>query len=255
MNNPDLSLPPLLEVVFSTSKVFDENGESLPLDSNVSREEALALNLSVRELRPEKSIEIGLAKGVSTLAILGAIDANGFGHHIVCDPFQGDYGNAGIEMVSRSGFAQWWEFHRKYAEEVVPSIDKIQFAFVDASHLFDLTLVEFVLIDKKLEEGGVIGFHDTWMPSLRKLLRFILENRAYEVWSPAALSPTKQKSSLAAKTSVKIGMSKLLGRIPYAEKLLAPEILEPWESLNVPNLVMLRKIHHDKRDWKHFLKF
>jgi predicted O-methyltransferase YrrM len=256
MINLSLTLPPLLEEAFASSKVFDQNGELVSLDSNVSREEALALNLSVRELKPEKSIEIGLAKGVSTLAILGAIDANGSGRHIVCDPFQDDYGNAGIEMVSRAGLAQWWQFHRKYAEEVVPSIDQVQFAFVDASHLFDLTLVEFVLIDKKLVEGGVIGFHDMWMPSLQKLLRFILENRAYEVWRPAALSTVDQSPPpRSVKSSLKIGMANLLGRIPYAENLLASEILAPWQSLNLPNLVMLRKIHHDNRDWKHFLKF
>ncbi len=115
MINSSLSLPPLLEEAFASSKVFDENGELVPLDSNVSREEALALNLSVREIKPEKSIVIGLAKGVSALAILGAIDANRFGRHIVCDPFQDDYGNAGIEMVGRSGLAQWWQFRRKYA--------------------------------------------------------------------------------------------------------------------------------------------
>jgi predicted O-methyltransferase YrrM len=249
--HPDPILPPLLEEAFATSTVFDSDGCSVPLDSNVSREEALLLNAAVRYLKPVTSIEIGLAKGVSALAILGAIKANGFGCHTVCDPFQLDYGNAGIEMVRRAGLDPWWNFQRKYVEEVVPSIDALQFAFVDASHLFDLTLVEFVLIDKKLDEGGVIGFHDMWMPALQKLLRFILENREYEIWKPPAFDSAVRESSLSVKNRV----FKLIGQVPYVEKILAPEALVPWQGLNVPNLVLLRKIKHDNRDWQFFAKF
>lgn len=248
---PDASLPTLLEEALAKSRVFDENGEEIPLDANVSREEALLLNASISHLKPDQSVEIGLAQGVSTLAILGAIQANGFGRHLVCDPFQANYGNSGIQMVRRAGLEKWWVFYRKHVEEVVPSISSIQFAFVDASHLFDLTLVEFVLIDKKLEEGGVVGFHDMWMPSLQKMLRFILENRGYEVWLPPVVNTVDRKSP----PSAKIKLSRLINSIPYASKYIAPEVLRPWQKLNVPNLVLLRKIHHDNRDWRHFAPF
>ena len=56
---------------------------------------------------------------------------------------------------------------------------RVQFAFIDASHLFDLSVLDFTLIDKRLDVGGVVGFHDLWMPSLQKLVRYILTNRDY----------------------------------------------------------------------------
>jgi predicted O-methyltransferase YrrM len=39
----------------------------------------------VRELRPELTLEIGFAYGVSTLFITEALRQNGRGHHIVVD--------------------------------------------------------------------------------------------------------------------------------------------------------------------------
>jgi hypothetical protein len=42
----------------------------------------------VRELKPENSLEIGLAFGFSTMYFLAAIHANGSGHHVAVDPFQ-----------------------------------------------------------------------------------------------------------------------------------------------------------------------
>jgi hypothetical protein len=75
------------------------------------------------------------------------------------------------------------------------------------------------------------------------------------VWRPAALSTINPEPHRSVRSSVKIGMASFLRQIPYAEKLLASEVFTPWESLNVPNLVMLRKIHHDNRDWKHFFHF
>jgi len=251
MINSEFYLPQILEEVFQSSQVYDETGLTIPLDSNVSRDEACILNASVRHLKPTLSVEIGLAKGVSTLAILGGIDKNGAGRHVVCDPFQSNYGNSSIEMVRRAGLDQWWEFHRKYAEEVVPMLGDIQFAFIDASHLFDLTLVEFVLVDKKLEEGGVVGFHDMWMPSLQKLLRFVLENRAYEVWTPPSIPAHNPKATKSARKQILSSIK----RLPYAEKIVKPEILKPWGEMIIPNLVLLRKQHHDNRNWKHFSPF
>jgi len=248
MTDSGQGLPPILEKAFDTSLVYAENGATITLDSNVSRDEALLLSYAVKYLRPVKSIEIGLAKGVSTLAILGAIRENKIGHHVVCDPFQADYQNAGIEMVRRAGLDQFWTFHRKFAEEVVPTIDSCEFAFIDASHLFDLTLCEFVLVDKKLCEGGVVGFHDLWMPSLQKLLRFVLANRGYEIWSP----PTTQVLNPGRSSSLKVRMASWVGRSPLGKKFLAPEIKKPWQNFNLPNLVLLRKIRNDDRHWTSF---
>lgn len=244
-------LHPILQQVFDTNLVYDDQGNAIPLDSNVSLEEALLLASAIMEIKPSCSVEVGLAKGVSTLAILGAINTIGVGHHVVCDPFQSEYGNAGIEMVRRAGLTHCWEFHRKFPEEVIPNLESVQFAFIDASHLFDLTMMEFVLVDKKLESGGVVGFHDFWMPSLQKLFRFIKNNRAYEIWYPSKFEPNFNRSSFDWKGSVR----KIVRKSSFSQKIFSPGFLYPWADYKLGNLVLLRKLENDSRDWRFFSDF
>jgi predicted O-methyltransferase YrrM len=239
------TLPAELEEVFKTQQVWTSSGEKIPLDSNVSESEARLLYDAVRELRPSRSVEVGLAKGVSTLAILGALAKNGLGNHVVMDPYQDNYQNSGIEMVRRAGLESWWQFHRKFAEEVIPTLGSIQFAFIDASHLFDLTLMEFVLVDKKLEVGGVVGFHDLWMPSLQSLYRYITRNRNYEVWRPDGASSPGARG----RDGWRGVLRGTLRRLPKAERLFTREILHPWGDEGLGNLVLLRKREHDSRHW------
>ena len=244
------SLHPILQEAFRTQRVYDLMGAERALHSNVSEDEAYCLHAAVRQIKPSHSAEVGLALGISTLAILGGIEANGTGQHVVCDPFQEQYQDTGIAMVHRAGLDRFWQFHRSYAEEVIPTLPPLQFAFIDASHLFDLTLLEFVLVDKKLEPGGIVGFHDLWMPALQKLLRFILANRSFKVWQPDGFPlPNSPKCS-----KPKQFLRDVIRQSPL-KKYAAQEFLYPWKECNVPNLVFLQKLAKDDRDWRHFVGF
>lgn len=241
------TLPPILLEALETGRVWDESGNSIPLDSNVSANEVLQLYQVVRHFKPSQSVEVGLAKGVSTLAILGAIAENGAGHHTVLDPFQANYGNAGIEMVRRAGLEEWWTFHRKFPEEVIPGLGNIQVAFIDGSHLFDFTLTEFVLVDRKLDIGGVVGFHDMWMPSLQCVFRFITGNRRYREFPRQADEVRcSRKSNYVWKELIR----KTLSRIPHAGEIFSQGFLRPWRNQGLGNLVFLQKEGKDDRDWR-----
>ena len=50
---------------------------------------------------------------------------------------------------------------------------------IDGSHLFDYVLVDFFYADKLLKNGGYVMFDDTWMPSIKKVLTFVMLNRRY----------------------------------------------------------------------------
>src|SRR6202030_4588893 len=100
------TLPALLLQALASKVAFAPDGTTRPLQSNISREEAEALYSSVRSIQPVCSLEIGLAHGISALAILAAISANGSsGHHYVIDPFQKKYANCGEAMISLAGLA------------------------------------------------------------------------------------------------------------------------------------------------------
>lgn len=244
---PPGGLPAILLEAFATGHVQDGQGQTVPLHSNVSLGEAQSLYRAVAKISPAVSAEVGMAQGVSTLAILQACADARKGVHHVMDPFQSHFGDAGLAMVARSGLQPWLQFHRKFAEEIIPSLPTLQFGFIDSSHLFDLTIAEFVLMDKKLAVGGLLAFHDTWMPSLQKFLRYVLANRAYvvvrEFDAPAPAPPPKTHRPL-------LSWERVIRLIPHHERFLAPEMLQPWNEFALPNLIFLQKTAPDSRDWK-----
>ena len=245
-------LPAILRDVFAERRVFNPRGEAVELSSNVSSEEAALLRAAVSELQPRASVEIGFAQGVSTLAILDALRANGRGHHHVVDPFQSRYYNCGRAMVERAGLASHYTFYERFPEEIIPGLPSLQFAFIDSSHLFDLTICEFVLVDRKLAVGGVVGFHDMWMESQQAFVRYVLANRAYEVWRPkSGDEPVGDRRDAAWKRLLRTALT----RLPGAPRIFAREFLKPWQDYNLGNLVLLRKVAEDDRDWRFHRRF
>lgn len=250
--SPQEGLPVGLEQVFATGTVRDEHGELRRLAGNVTRDEAIALFEIARGLRPTTSVEIGCAQGVSTVAILKALADARHGVHHVLDPYQRQYGNCGIVLARDAGVSGRMVFHESFAEEVVPTLAELQFAFIDSSHLFDLTMSEFVLIDKKLVVGGVIGFHDLWMPSLQKVLRYVLANRAYELLRSIGEYNRPRAERPTAK-SIVAGALRCLPR--RCRRWVAPEALAPWSTLGIENLVFIRKLEPDRRQWTFHREF
>jgi hypothetical protein len=180
------------------------------------------------------------------MAILKALEDNGQGTHHVMDPFQARYNNGGLANVRAAGLQHRIVFHEKFAEEVVPQLPALQFGFIDASHLFDLTLVEYVLIDKKLDVGGLIGMHDMWMASLQKLYRYVSANRAYR--RRQDLEPL-YAPRLTFRSRVKQSIAEALRMVPKSRKIFRPEILHPWSEFNSSNLLLLEKTGVDQREW------
>jgi len=245
------ALPDLLLKAFESKVVFAPDGTTRPLDSNISKEEAEALYSAVRSIKPVHSIEIGLACGISALAILAAISANGSGHHHVVDPFQSNYENCGEAMITLAGFADRHTFLARFPEEVVPQFPRAQFAFIDSSHLFDFTIMEFLLVDKRLDVGGIIAMHDSWMPSIQAVIRFIQANRAYRIcrdYSPGIPTPSLRKRWTAL-------ASRILRRVPGSRRLLNPGVTDPWSTFRLSNLVFLEKMQDDSRDWRFHRRF
>jgi predicted O-methyltransferase YrrM len=245
-------LPPLLREMLATGRYHDPKGVEQTLHSNITAEEAVALHQLVRSLRPMASAEIGFALGVSGLAILSALEANGGeGRHHACDPGQtGLVAGGGLEHVRRAGLSHRLEFFEKFPEEIFSTFPRLQFAFIDASHLFDLSILDFILVDKRLDVGGVVGFHDLWMPSLQKVTRYILANRAYRIH---AASPRAQ--SWTPRQKVKSTLGTVLRSLPWSQRLFTSEATHPWHEFSPGNMIFLEKLADDTRDWRHHVSF
>jgi predicted O-methyltransferase YrrM len=176
-------LPQLLEQIYASGKVEDGSGEALDAFPHaLPREHTEELIRLVREEGARDTLETGMAYGISTIAIAGVHDDS---KHIAIDPYQSsDWRGVGILNVQRAGLADRVRVIEERSDAALPQLVaegvELDLALIDGSHLFDYTLVDFFHADRMLRTGGVVVFHDTWMPAVRQAASFVIENRDYQ---------------------------------------------------------------------------
>lgn len=60
----------ILETILQTETVYDATGKAYRLHSHTRKEQGLFLQDIIRKIKPGKSVEIGLAYGISTFIYL-----------------------------------------------------------------------------------------------------------------------------------------------------------------------------------------
>jgi predicted O-methyltransferase YrrM len=178
---------PVLEEILRTGYCKSENGGLIKVHSEISPKEGKFLQEIMAEVKPQVSLEIGLAYGVSSLFICDALEKTLATRHILIDPLQIDgFQGMGLENLRQAGYEEIIEFYHQPSYKALPQLEakgtKIDFAFIDGWHTFDYTLIDFFYIDRMLRVGGVVALDDANWPSIRKVCRFIVTNCAYSVF-------------------------------------------------------------------------
>jgi predicted O-methyltransferase YrrM len=269
--------------MLSSQQVVARDGSTVPLNSQISREEGDALQGLIRASRPQVSLEVGLAYGVSALYICEALVEVGATKHIVIDPYQ--HGAESIDFVAgtdhtmrvgfdglgllnleRAGYAGLIEFHGEPSFRGLPALEqkgqRVDFAFVDGWHTFDYAMIDFFYIDRLLNVGGLLVLDDTIYPALQKLARYIASHRCYTVVDHgASLVPTRNRRMFDAATA----FLRWCPIRPIAERFFKPEVLTLDASLGLApaHFVAFRKTAEDvlgdgskgSRRWDQHLDF
>jgi predicted O-methyltransferase YrrM len=251
--------------MLSRQHVVARDGSIVPLNSQISREEGDALQGLIRVSKPQVSLEVGLAYGVSALYICEALVEVGATKHIVIDPYQ--YGAESIDFVAgsdhtmrvgfdglgllnleRAGYGSLIEFHGEPSFRALPALERagqrIDFAFVDGWHTFDYAMIDFFYVDRLLNVGGLLVLDDTVYPALQKLARYIASHRRYTaVDHGASLVPTRKRLMFNAATA----LLRLQPIRPIAGRLFKPEVLRLDASLGLApaHFVAFRKTAED----------
>ncbi|MGF1453210.1 MAG: class I SAM-dependent methyltransferase [Opitutales bacterium] len=157
----------------------------------VQRASGLCLHQLVVDEKLDRTLEVGLAHGLSALFICQAHADRGRGRHIAIDPGQENaYADSGVNNLERAGLSGFFELRREPSARALPRLldegVELDLAFIDGFHTFDHALVDFFFLDQLVRTGGYVVFEDVWMPSIRKAANFVRRNRAYELVS---LSP------------------------------------------------------------------
>lgn len=204
----------------------------------------------LRDLRPSRTLEIGMATGGSTIEICRCVQEFEGARHVAIDPFQSSptgWKGKGIERVKEAGFESIVEVIEDFDYLALPQLirdgRRFDFILIDGWHSFDYTLVDFFFADLLLERGGVLAIHDTGWPAVYKVCRFIETHKPYELLSPA---PAVELKSLAARLMRRAGQI-IRGPAAMAE---ARDRRTKWFSL-----VAYRKKKDDQVGDSYFARF
>jgi predicted O-methyltransferase YrrM len=174
----------ILDDMYGSTPLFGtESAEPIALDRTtmISAQQGAAIHDFIRSHSIKKSLEIGFAYGFSTIWILDALQSQ---THVAIDPFQKSYWHGiGLAQVKRLGFEynfRWIDDYSIHAlSDMIRQKERFDFIYIDGNHRFDDVLVDFYLSDQVLTCGGYIAFDDMWMRSVRTVVSFIQNNRAY----------------------------------------------------------------------------
>ncbi len=241
----------ILEKIFDTKNFTNSKNELIKIHSETSKKQCEFIQNIIKINNFSKSIEIGFAFGISTLAILEEVVKNK-GRHLVIDKYQNTiWGGNGVDLINQAGYSTKLDFIEEFCYVVLPSLlekgEKFDFAYIDSTKQFDWLLVDFFYLDKLLEINGVIVFDDLNFPGIRKLLRYISQFPNYKIYSQF---PENYKTSKLKKIAT------LLKYLPNSEKFVKEEILKTDFELGInAHCVAIIKIADDKRNWDWHMKF
>lgn len=176
----------ILHEIMKTGTVCLSDGQTVPLRSNISREEGEFLRKMILMHRPNTTIEIGLAFGISALFMCDALrEINPDFRHYIIDPNQSnEYHNAGLNNLKESGFADNIVFFEEPSEIALPKIldqgHSFDLAFLDGWHTFDHTLIDFFYVNKMLKAGGLVAFDDSTWGSVGRVIDHVLSYPCFE---------------------------------------------------------------------------
>jgi predicted O-methyltransferase YrrM len=185
---PDLAR--VIERIYSRGSVpVEDNGgadsgvESIALfPHSVDRHAGEALRgLAIAE-RAERTIEVGLALGISALFLCEAVLARG-GRHVAIDPFQQEsWRGAGLRTLREAGVQESVDVLPEESQVALPRLlgegRQFDLAFIDGDHRFEGVFLDLYYMTRLIRPGGVVVVDDMWMPSVRTAVAYVERNLA-----------------------------------------------------------------------------
>ena len=130
-------------------------------------------------------IEIGLAYGSSALAIAEALVSLGThgAHHLIIDPFQTQFDDAGWTLITAAGLSDVCSLERDRSQLALPRLVGQGYvadaAFVDGSHIFHNVFVDLAFLRELVRPGGLIILDDCQWPAVATAARYFEVNTGW----------------------------------------------------------------------------
>ncbi len=155
---------------------------------SISPGEGEALGKWVLRENATRTMEIGLAYGLSTLYICDGLIRSGRpdARHLALDPFQATrFANCGLQVLREAGVASLVEHLDEISQIALPAFLKedrqFDLAFVDGNHRFDSVFLDLFYLGRLLPKGGVVFVDDYNLPGIHRAVSFYLSNLNWRI--------------------------------------------------------------------------
>ncbi len=243
----------VIEEIFQSGTVKDENGNVYNIHSNINLNEGKYLSeLIESDQSIIRTLEIGCAYGISSMFICEALANRKNRSHLIIDPCQSKEWNAiGMANLKRAGF-DFFELIEKPSEFVLPKLAEscsgtFDLIFIDGWHTFDHTLLDIYYANLLIRVGGYIVIDDCNWASVSKAVSYLSSYPAYIMYSQV-------QKELGYFKQVK---KKIIDHFPdFLLNYCLPKIIyDRIIRMRYAKVVALKKIKEDNRNWDWFIAF
>lgn len=245
-------LKSLENIIESGSIEINNSGERIPLHSHTSKDQCIFLQQMFDIVKPQRSLEVGFAYGISAISILEMHRQNGSskGAHIVIEP-DNYWGNAAIYNIEKEGLTYYLQIRKDYSDKILTQLFhenyRIQYAYIDTTKQFDVVLQDFYFINKILDVGGVVILDDCggmW-PGVQRVARFVNTLPHYKILS----GHNKMESSPLKKTA-KFVFASIINAMPFSKRMYPTLNIKTDAELGLNfSCIAFQKIAEDQRSW------
>jgi len=234
--------------IISRGEVQTKDGRCLPLHSGTSLEQCRFIQQQMQAVHARTTLEVGLAYGLSAIAICDQLRSTPGSMHHVIDPYQNtrSWDGVGLENLRRAGLQSNYTFYERTAQSCLPWLADsglvFDLAYIDAGKRLDDTLLYSHYILNMLRVGGRAIYDDASMPGVRQALRYLSQDTRFRVVDTYLPDPVSLR-----RRSVEY----LAACLPFKRRLLSPQLVRSNQSLGVAaHCVVIERISDTEPDWK-----
>lgn len=249
----------ILAEILKNKVVSNFAGETFELHSAIDHEEGTFLQQLIQQYKPQNSVEIGCAYGLSSLYICDTLQKNGGSpKHTIIDPFQKtQWHSVGINHLEKANL-NFFELIEKPSEIAMPELlaqkRQFDFIFIDGWHTFDHTLLDLFYANRLLKVGGVVVVDDVvTIRPVNKALRYFANYPAYKFIGKAKMAHSGKRKLYYTVTEI---IATLLKLIPFHKRIFHADMLASDRKVNLDaSMIAFQKIAEDERTWNWYAEF